>query len=665
MGALIKIKKLFIVAMLFVVTAICFLLIPQVSANSGINTNVTKYKYEDNDIYYSDGYFAHSSTEYDSHLATLSILMAKFSMNPGGPDSLEDTNWYENQSKRVKGFFELIGFDTFTPNQDYRERTSFDTIGIASAKKQVGDYTLIGVAVRSGGYFLEWSNNVYLGDGTKSDYMHEGWYNAARVLIAHVRTYIRDNNITGKIKVWVAGFSRGAAVSNIAAGLMDNEIEKNNKFLANDTTLTRDNLYAYTFETPQGANINSKEVKAPKDPIYNNIWNVINPNDLVTKVAMSGFGFTRFGQDKFITTKFYDPSGFDENRKIYKKIYSQSYKDVDKYSADNFEMRGSPGINIASILASSVVGGPIGSALTGYLIHKTSGITEVDKRNANYDSNIVSSLLLDELCGCIGSRDNYCKYYQGIAKDVMQILMNDSKEDKSEKLTVFICSILLESVLRSIGINNVNIIKLVYPNFEAVAISDIVNFAGLLINVFINKPNEVVTAIMNISDIFKNHETDVNVCHIECQDSYYIDAYNQKYNGTDSVKLVSLRDEAALLHMSFDGYNDVQVTDENKKQIVNVEGHVFGRSDVKSCEPYCAVGYYSYLTAEKMELYLPVNKTYNISFKGYSKKLYHTVSYKTECKYVSASNNKQSLPAKTDTAWFNTDRVNLTINVKP
>ena len=660
-----KIKKLFIVAMLTVVTAIFFLLIPQVAASSGISTNVSKYKYEENDIYYSDGYFAHSAEEYDPHLATLSILMAKYSMNPGGPDNMQDFKWYDEQPNRVKGFFELIGFDSFRPNMDYKERTSFDTIGIAAAKKQVGDYTLIGVTVRSGGYFLEWSNNVYLGDGTKSDYMHEGWYNAANALIVYLKAYIKDYNITGRIKVWVAGFSRGAAVSNLAAGLMDNEIEKNKGFLDNGTNLTRDNLYAYTFETPQGANINSKNVKAPKDPIYNNIWNVINPNDLVTKVAMSAYGFTRFGQDKFITTKFYDPEGFEQNRAVYKKIYSESYKDVDKYSADDFEMRGVPGSNIAGILASTVVAGPVGGALVGYLIHKTNGLTEKDTRKANYDSNIVSSLLLDELCNCIGTREDYCKRYQGLAKDIMQILMNDSKEDKREKLITFISSILLETLLRSVGLNNVKVIQLAYPSFEAVALEEIVNIIGVFINVYVNKPNEVITTIMNISNIFANHGTDINVVHLECQDSYYIDAYNAKHSGTDSVKLVSLRDNADLVHMSFNGYNDIQVTDENKKQVVDVEGHVFGRSDVKKCDPNCAVGYYSYITEEKMELFLPVNKTYNVSFKGYSKKLYHKVTYSTACQYISASSKKQSLPAKSDTAWFNTDRVNLTINVKP
>ncbi len=124
--------------------------------------------------------------------------MTKYSMNPGGPDNQDDTKWYNEQSNRVKGFFELIGFDSFLPNDDYKSRTSFSTIGVGCAKKKVGDYTVIGITVRLGGYFLEWANNVYLGDGTKSDYMHEGWYNAANKLISHLNKYIADYNITGK-----------------------------------------------------------------------------------------------------------------------------------------------------------------------------------------------------------------------------------------------------------------------------------------------------------------------------------------------------------------------------------------------------------------------------------------------------------------------------------
>ncbi len=637
-------------------------------AGAGIDTTVRKYHYECDDIYYSDGYFAHSASEYDSHLATLSILMAKYSMNPGGPDNINDTKWYNEQSNRVKKFFEIIGFDTFTPNEDYKSRTGFETIGVGCAKKQVGDYTLIGVTVRSGGYFLEWSNNVYLGDGKSSDYMHEGWYNAANKLISHLNSYIKENNITGKIKLWMAGFSRGAAVTNIAAGLLDNEIN-NNDYKPNSVSLKRDDLYAYTFETPMGANINSKNVKFPTDEIYNNIFNVINPNDLVTKVAMKGYGFTRFGIDKFIQTKLYNPSGIDYSRSVYKKIYSESHDDYNTYSADNFKMQGITGDKIAGLLAGAVVGGPVGGALTGYLIHKISGFVSEDKTKANYDANIVTNMFLDELVKAIGSRENYVKTYQPVAKDVMAIMMNDDKNDKNIRIVELVTGILLQSLLKRYGINGTNIIKLLLPDYSGESISNITAFAGVVASIYIERPNEVITLIMNISNIFQNHSTDVNVIHIECQDSYYIDAYNEKHPD-DKLDTIALLNNSELVHIAFDGYNDVQVYDYLGNKIVDVEGHVFGKSEVKKCDPKIAVGYYSYITEEKMELYLPINTNYKVSFKDYSKKLRHKVTYNTAVQYVTAhnataTNNGGKMPTGSEYAWFNSDRVDLAINVKP
>ena len=113
--------------------------------------------------------------------------------------------------------------------------------------------------------------------------MHEGWYNAANKTIDYINEYISANRITGKIKVWIAGFSRGGATANLAAGLLDNKILNDEEIFSNDVTLTRDDLYAYTFEAPQGANYNSETVEKPGSELYNNIYNVVNPNDLVPK----------------------------------------------------------------------------------------------------------------------------------------------------------------------------------------------------------------------------------------------------------------------------------------------------------------------------------------------------------------------------------------------
>ena len=654
----VKIKKIFLASIFMIFAMVLFLTIHTVLADINIDTTVTKYKYEDDDIYYSDGYFKNSATEYNSHLASLSILMAKFSMNPGNPKNKDDTDWYLKQSNRVKGFLELIGFNDFSANEDYKTRTKFDTIGIACASKKVGDYTVISVAVRSGGYFLEWSNNVWLGDGTKSDYMHEGWYNAAKKLLSHLEGYIKSSNITGKIKLWMAGYSRGGAVTNIAAGLLDNYINGNKDYIPSTVSLNHNDLYAYTFEAPQGANINSKNVKAPKDDIYNNIWNIVNPNDLVTKVAMSGFGFTRFGTDKFITTKFYDSANFTDNRNVFKKIYGK------ETNADKFEMRGITGDKIAGILANTITGGPIGGALVGYLTSKTSGLTSKDNTKANYDGNILTSIVLDEAVSAIGSRYIYSKLYQDGLKDAMLSVMTDDSSEVKPKITALVCSIIYEAMFASFGIKNVNLLKIVYPEFSPVSLANVGAFAYLFASLCMNRPNEIITLLMNISDLFDNHSTDVSVAHVKCQDSYYIDDYNNNHD--DKIHLVNLRENANIVHMSFFGFNDVQVYDvnNNNNKVVDVSGHVFGKSDVLKCDADYAVGYYSYITEEKMELYLPLNKKLNVSFKSYSKKLHHDVNYKTVLQNITASTNNPSLPSKNDTAWFNSDRVNITIDVK-
>ena len=668
MRKILRFKKVFVlIAFVFAFFLFVFSS-PYTYAGEGISSVVNKYHYEEDDIYYSDGYFAHSAKDYDSHLATLSILMSKYSMNPGNPKSMDDVSWYLNQSNRVKGFFDLIGFDTFTPNDDYKSRTGFDTIGVACAKKKVGDYTVIGITVRSGGYFLEWANNVYLGDGTKSDYMHEGWYNAANKLIKHLNDYIKNNNITGKIKLWMSGFSRGGAVTNLAAGLLDNDIAKKN-FNTNSTSITLDDVYAYTFEAPMGANVNSKSVKYPTDEIYNNIHNVVNPNDLVTKVAMKGYGFTRFGKDKFIITKLYAPTEIDYARGVFKKLYSEAHNDVKNYTADDFTIKGITGDKIAGLIASSITGGPMGGALTGYLISKLNGFLSVDKTKANYDSNIVTNMVIDELTSAIGSRETYSKLYQPFARDFLLGFMNDDKADKKQQFANLIVNILLESAMRQFGYLGKSLLKLAYPNHSDTSIGNLAMLVAVGAKLYIERPNEVISLILNIGNIFQNHDTNYNVAHVQCQDDYYIKAYNEKHPD-DQIHTVRLLDDASLVHLSFFGYNDVKVYDSASKNIANVEGHVFGKSDVKNCDQGFAVGYYSYITEEKMELYLPVNTTYKVSFKSYSKKLRHAVIYKTAVQCVTAhketaTNNGKGLPFGSDNAWFNSSRVNIDINVRP
>ena len=611
------------------------------------------------DIYFSQSYFEHSSYEYDPHLATASFCLAVSTYPDYGN---YDEEWYETQPKFIKQTLETIGFNSFTTNEDYKQTARMDSIGLAIAKKEISNYTVIAVAPRSGGYYREWANNMHLGDGSQSDYMHEGWYNAANKMINFVVDYVKEQQITGRVKLWMTGFSRGGATANVAAGLVDARLDKGERLLGNYASLTREDVYAYTFEAPQGANVNSKTIKLPKDPIYGNIFNIINPNDVVPKVAMAEYGFTRFGIDKFVTTKFYDPANFENNRAIFKKLFDiNNQTDEVTYSADNFGMYG---LKIEDFLKIITVIPAIVDLFTGNF-----GQTK-DNTKANYDANIATTLFIEELTSKLGSRNNYVKKYQEPLENLMLILKNEKFTDIPSTAGLIMRLILLSTISGSL-LGNFTAIKnavRIAAGSYATAIVDILDvLTNPLIAAYWERPNELISIAVHIGDIFQNHYSDNTFTHMQAQDSYYIDAYNEAHE--DKISLVPLRNNADFGRMKFFGFNDLGLRLESKKgtRVVNVEGHVLGKSDIKQCDPEYAVGYYSYITEEKMELFMPIGRKYNISMKSYSKKPRHRCEYWGYYQFIALDNRgvkRVQLDHKKDTAYFNSDRFKRDVTIK-
>ena len=586
------------------------------------------------DLYYSDSYFSHPSTEYDAHLATLSILMTKFSMNPGGPGNKENAYWYEHQPDRVEDFFKAIGFDNFAANEDYRSRTRFDSIGVAAASRKIDGYTVIAVVPRSGGYFLEWGNNVWLGDGTKSDYMHEGWYNAANKLISFLKEYVEKNGITGKVKLWMAGYSRGGAVTNIAAGLLDNSVSEGAIPLGDGATVRNEDLYAYTFEAPQGANVNSKTVAAPKGSLYDNIWNIINPNDLVPKVAMAQYGFTRFGRDRYITTEFFDSANFKANRETFLTLYGLHNK-ADEYAADTLEMNGITGDHYAAAVAGAGTAG-LYELIRAFFNGGQAIVTEDDTK-VNYNADIVEDIFLEELTAAIGTREKYVELYQSGMRDLLLGLMSDVNGEPAEALKGAIAGAVMSGIGEAMGVAipfGVVVTELID---EAAYDPEDTNFPDKLVhvakNVFSERPNELVTLATNITNIFGNHETNVAVAHLMAQDYYYTDEYNDTHPDA-KLALVDLRDNADMGRVSFYGFNDLKLESGGSSRVI-VNGKYVGKSAVSKCDGGFAAGYYSFATEEKMELFFPVGTEFRLTSDSYSKKPYHDVSYDIFCQYNS------------------------------
>ena len=240
------------------------------------------------DYAYSDAYFAGDAHVYDPSLSTMSLALEMSSWS-----SLDEENWV-NKSANARDLLADVGFVDYAQNEFWNDAPTVESIGVVAAHKNLPDATLIALAVRGGGYFSEWGSNVLVGAADE----HTGFATARDNVLSFLNGYIADCGITGRVKLWLVGFSRGGAVANMTAGYL------NDHGLAAASLVPAD-LYCYTFEAPQGV----MEERAGTDADYGNIHNIINPNDIVPLVAPDDWGFSRYNQTSHllpaITTAHY------------------------------------------------------------------------------------------------------------------------------------------------------------------------------------------------------------------------------------------------------------------------------------------------------------------------------------------------------------------------
>ena len=265
--------------------------------------------------YYSDGYFLSPSTSFNHPLATMSLCLA-FSTYQSENGSVT----YQNAEKILKECkFNKDEIETF----DYEKETTANGVGCIIANKKIGGKTLIAVAVRSGGYGHEWASNALLAENGN----HKGFDDSADKVIGYLDDYITENGIDGEIKIWLTGFSRGAAVAtHTAAKLNNGEL--------NAAQVDKSNIYAYGFATPAGASASNN----PTGKDYNNIFSVIDFNDPVPLVAPAQWKLERFGKTRIFPYKYglFGANKYLKNMMNYMKGIDPSYV----YNLDDFEYSG-------------------------------------------------------------------------------------------------------------------------------------------------------------------------------------------------------------------------------------------------------------------------------------------------------------------------------------
>ncbi|MBR1506583.1 MAG: hypothetical protein IJ619_01080 [Eubacterium sp.] len=273
--------------------------------------------------YFRDDCFMRSSYLGCQHIMELSIQAALASASMYGQkiDPLE-VNFEANPNNLIS-MLESIGFEDVSVNDYYRKEKLENSAGVAVGHREIKvngkTYTLLAIILRSAGYKQEWAGNFTVGDGD----IHEGFKAARDEILRYTKQYIKNNGISGDIKVWIAGHSRGAAISNSLGGFFaGGGID----YFGGTVSITPEDVYCYTFATPRtvkdGLDKNTELSVAAarggayaydtpgdaytytgggtldtKTDIYKGIRNFTPPYDIFTELPPSSWGFVHYGND--------------------------------------------------------------------------------------------------------------------------------------------------------------------------------------------------------------------------------------------------------------------------------------------------------------------------------------------------------------------------------
>ena len=248
---------------------------------------------------FSDEMFAKSSEQYDHQLARASLGMALSAFRATLSSGMQQSA----QGDNLISYLTQAGFHDFV-SMDYDQIPSLQTVASVIGRKEMtdsqGEFTLIAVGVCGGQYQMEWLSNFTVGTGTR----HEGFSRAAQNVEGRILVYLAERGLKGRVKLWISGFSRAGAVSNLVAADM-----------SDFGSFGRENVFAYTFATP-------RSTRDADRADYPNIFNIMGKMDIVPQVPLGAWGFGRYGTD--LTTPARETDwDYEARRQRADKVYRQ------------------------------------------------------------------------------------------------------------------------------------------------------------------------------------------------------------------------------------------------------------------------------------------------------------------------------------------------------
>lgn len=317
------------------------------SVAAGSNTVTTDFVWDDN-------WFFEDSTTYNHELATACSVLSAVANS--------ESEYYQKNSGAKPYMEDLLaqmGFEKAdTSSYQYRSEIKDEVANIFNNGTNVTAYTVASKHVKSsttgeekllvmlsvrGTYGTEWLGNLdssYSGDVMEGFGLGEGDYEgfseAAGQMADAVFSYIEslgEDTDMKDVALLFTGHSRGAATSNMAAAYIDSltvELEEiNEKNEADglgsvDAYPLQKSIYCYTFATPE--HTTNKDCHSAT---YANIFNIINPSDIVPRVPLAAWGFDRYGTDYYLPEPGVE--NFDEEYEKVKELYKQEMGTDAKY----------------------------------------------------------------------------------------------------------------------------------------------------------------------------------------------------------------------------------------------------------------------------------------------------------------------------------------------
>lgn len=446
--------------------------------------------------HYSDSYFEQSAyayrqeknRPYDPRLATMSLNLELAAWS-----GIQEKN-YLLKIRNAKNLLEEIGFEKFKANQHFQERPSTDSIGAVIAQKKLTvkeeDYTLIALAIRGGGYEAEWASNLTLGRSGE----HQGFREASEKALTFLDQYLKEHKVTGKVKLWINGYSRAAAVTNLTAGALN----KGRKLASGE--LKAEDMYAFCFEAPAG----TLKGTGNREGRHDNIVNVINVNDVVTKVGpeVYPFEFTRYGQDSSLPDKTLLP------QEVYETAKSRMEAELKKldsnliYKLEEFQAKK---ISILDIFNGLIVDDPKGKRMNESLddIIRFFAVERIKNRNKYVNAHQEDIRILAELYFTTRVEDRE-KLTKSLFKNLVTSMMLGSDATKVKKIVV--------DWLRTMGLVNHSEVRI-----ESLAET----FRELVFKFMIKHPNLSVTLVSNLDPVAQAHHPDLCLAWLRAQDENY------------------------------------------------------------------------------------------------------------------------------------------------